>query len=512
MAETVLAKRTRATPERVALVAAETGQQWTYRELSQAATRAATELSAVVSHDRRDDQTTIRIATLLPPSPAFVVAFHALQRLGWTLVGLERSQSTQELSTRIEQTEPELVLCTSATESKAKSARTGDCSPVAVDNWNETSKDWNLAATEGQSTDHISEPTTGRQKSQPSTALILFTSGTTGKPKAVRLTGRNLTASAEASAYRLGVSPGDRWLGCLPVAHMGGIAPVIRTAQYGTTLVLQSEFDAARTAECIREYRITGISLVPTQLRRLLDADGAALSPLETVLLGGAPASEELLARASDEGVSVYPTYGLTETASQVATARPEQAREFPETVGQPLYGTTVRIVSDGKVVGPNEQGEIVVSGPTVTPGYLDTDVTDSAFSEHGFHTGDVGYRDDDGRLWVDGRLDDLIQTGGELVAPSTVESVIADHPQVEDVAVVGVADVEWGERVSAVVVTDDCIADNCTEDDLREYCRERLAAYELPKTVVFADSLPRTVSGTVDREAARSLVSEELQ
>lgn len=506
MAETVLAKRTRATPERVALVAAETGQQWTYRELSHAVTRATAELSAVVNDDCRDTQKTIRIGTLLPPSPAFVVAFHALQRLGWPLVGLERSQSTQKLSTRIEQTQPELVLCTSATESKAASAITGDCSTVPVDNWNDTATDWKLTATEGQSNDYISESVTSGQNSQPSTALILFTSGTTGKPKAVRLTDRNLTASAEASAYRLGVSPDDRWLGCLPVAHMGGIAPVVRTAQYGTTLVFQSKFDAVSTAKCIQEYGITGISLVPTQLRRLLDADGEVLSTLETVLLGGAPASEELLARASEERISVYPTYGLTETASQVATARPEQAQRFPGTVGQPLYGTTVRIVNDGTVLGPNEQGEIVVSGPTVTPGYLDADATDSAFSEHGFHTGDVGYRDDDGRLWVEGRLDDLIQTGGELVAPNTVESVIADHPQVEDVAVVGLADAEWGERVSALVVADDC-----TKGDLREYCREHLATYEVPKTIVLVDSLPRTVSGTVDREVARSLVSEEL-
>ncbi len=497
MPEPVLTRRTRVTPERIALIDAERGQQWTFQELLSAVTAAASELSESVDEDNWEADRTVRVGTLLPPSPAFVVAFHALRQLGWTLVGLERSQSVHALATRLKHTEPALVLCTSDTAEKANAATPESCPTMTVDAWN------------NHAGPHHRERPKREQELNESTALILFTSGTTGEPKGVRLTDRNLTASAEASAYRLGVSLNDRWLACLPVAHMGGIAPVIRTAQYGTTLVMQSEFDPKSTTMCIGEYEITGISLVPTQLRRLLAADRTALSSLETVLLGGAPASEELLAEASDEGISVYPTYGLTETASQVATAYPEQARLFPGTVGQPLYGTTVTVRSDGKIVGPNEQGEIVVSGPTVTPGYVDESETEAAFSEHGFHTGDVGYQDEAGRLWVVGRLDDLIQTGGELVAPNAVASVLTDHPLVGDVAVVGVPDAEWGERVSAVVVGDDeIVSAETARHELRDYCREQLASYEVPKTVTFVDSLPRTVSGTVDREAVCRLIS----
>ncbi len=504
MAQSVLEKRVQATPERVALISAKSGQQWSYRKLSQAVATVAADLSRIVDEDSREttDSQPVRVGTMLPPSPEFVVAFHAIQRLNWTLVGLERSQSTAELSARIEQTEPQLILCTSDTIAPANSTAPMNCELVTVDRWNAIIHTGDSGVSEGDVTDHQCESARPEAGSASGPALILFTSGTTGEPKAVRLTENNLTASAEASAYRLGVAPDDRWLGCLPVGHMGGIAPVIRTAQYGTTLVLQSEFEASNTAAYIKQYDITGISLVPTQLRRLLATEIETLSSLKTVLLGGAPASDDLLARASDAGIPVYPTYGLTETASQVATARPEQARQFPGTVGQPLYGTMIRIVDDGEVVGSNERGEIVVSGPTVTPGYLDDSATDAAFSEYGFHTGDVGHRDDDGRLWVEGRLDDLIQTGGELVAPATVESVIEEHTAVEDVVVVSVPDVEWGERVSAVVV-----ADELGVTDLQEYCRSRLAPYAVPKTILFADSLPRTVSGTVDRHAVRDRI-----
>jgi O-succinylbenzoic acid--CoA ligase len=180
--------------------------------------------------------------------------------------------------------------------------------------------------------------------------------------------------------------------------------------------------------------------------------------------------------------------------------------------VGQPLYGTRVQILShegehsaDGEPLAPGERGEIVVSGPTVTSGYLDEERTAAAFGPHGLHTGDVGYRDADGRLWIEGRIDDVIVTGGELVAPAEVTEQIRTVEGVADVAVLGLADEEWGERVSALVAP---AADAPTDEALRtaidEHLRETLADYKRPKTIAFAGSLPRTQSGTVDREAAR--------
>jgi len=224
---------------------------------------------------------------------------------------------------------------------------------------------------------------------------------------------------------------------------------------------------------------------------------------LRFVLLGGGPASPELLDRCIERGVPAYPTYGMTETASQIATARPETAREYEGTVGQPLVCTDVTVIADGKRVEAGERGELVVSGPTVTPGYLDGERTAAAFGPHGFHTGDVGYRDEDDRLWVVGRADDRIVTGGENVAASAVAATIRECPGVEDVAVVGLPDEEWGQQVAALVVGD------VDRETVLAHCRAELAAFEVPKTVAVAGSLPRTASGTVDREAVEHVLRD---
>jgi O-succinylbenzoic acid--CoA ligase len=249
---------------------------------------------------------------------------------------------------------------------------------------------------------------------------------------------------------------------------------------------------------------VTGVSLVPTMLRRLLDAGWRPPERLRFVLLGGAPTPEDLVARCERLGVPVHPTYGMTETASQVATATPEQAFEHGDTVGQPLVFTDVTVVDEGEPCDPGEHGELVVDGPTVTPGYLDDDRTAAAFGDAGLHTGDVGYRDADGRLWVLGRLDDTVVTGGENVHPGEVADAVREHPAVADAAVVGLADDEWGERVAALVVPDEAVAADLDVDLVEARCRERLAPFKVPKTWGVADALPRTASGTVDREAVR--------
>jgi len=347
------------------------------------------------------------------------------------------------------------------------------------------------------------------------TQLVVFTSGTTGDPKAVRLTTGNLLASAAASAFRLGFDPGDRWLVTLPLHHAGGLSPVLRMPVYGMTVVLRREFDAGATADDLDRYDATAVSLVPTMLRRMLDRRGTLAESLRIVLLGGAPASPELIERCRNYSVPVHPTYGMTETASQIATARPAAAFETPEAVGPPLFLTDVTVVdADGEPVPTGEPGELVVDGPTVTPGYYDDDAaTDAAFGAFGLHTGDVGTMDDSGALTLLNRLDDRIVTGGETVDPGEVADVLAGHPAVQEAAVVGVADAEWGQRVAAAVVAESgagaSVAASDAEtsrrverDDLLDFARERLAAHKLPKTVTFAESLPRTVSGTVDRDA----------
>lgn len=494
----ILRTRASATPQRLALRETATGSEWSYRELDRAVDRLAASLQSTVDH--ADEPT--RLGVALSTRPSFVFAAHATMRLGWQLVPLNTRLTPPELSARIDRLDPAVVLCGERTERTVRAVfleeRAGHRAVFSVDE------------PQSQEIQTLPEASTALQPDphEPDeTALFLFTSGTTGDPKAVRLTPRNLYSSAVASAFRLGVTPTDRWLGCLPMYHMGGLAPAFRCPLYGTTLLVQREFDATETVGIIADEGITGVSLVPTQLSRLLDA-GLDGGDLRTVLLGGAPATEQLLDRAEKRGVPVYPTYGLTETASQVATALPGQHRQHPGTVGQPLLGTTVRIVEDGELVSPGDRGEIVVDGPTVTPGYLDSESTDSAFSARGLHTGDVGYRDEDGRLWVLGRLDDTINTGGELVAPAEVLAKIRAVSGVEEVAVVGIPDPEWGERVAALVVPESADTERTTlRERVVSHCRNTLADYKCPKTIGFVDEIPRTHSGTVDRDRVRELL-----
>jgi O-succinylbenzoic acid--CoA ligase len=496
-----LARRAVTTPAQTALVdltdpddSPASTQEWTYGGLDSLVDRVAADLQESLP----DSPTQRCLGLALSPRLGFVTALYATLRLGWTAVLLDPGATSRELRQRVRQTDAAAVLC----ERQSEAVCQGTGLPVvSVDATTEGSGPSLLTAVDSDEPPSEGGRTDRRLTSDGERAqLILFTSGTTGEPKAVRLTATNLFSSAVASAFRLGVTPADRWLGCLPVHHMGGLAPVFRSVWYGTTLVLQGGFDAAETGRLLDQENITGVSLVPTQLRRLLAGDWSPPDSLRTVLLGGAPASGSLLERALDAGVPVHPTYGLTEAASQVTTARPADVRADTETVGQPLCWTDVRLIADGEPADPGDTGEIVVDGPTVTPGYLDEGATAEAVSEWGLHTGDLGVRDEQGRLRVRGRIDDVINTGGELVAPAEVVDVLESHSGVEEAAVVGIDDEEWGERVGALVVP--VVPSSLEADVIRAHCRNHLAAYKRPKTVETAEELPRTDSGTVDREA----------
>lgn len=485
-------------PEATALVDAETGVERTYAELDAAVERTAGRLASLGV--RAGDH----LGVLLETRPAFVRLVHAAMRLGAVLVPLNVRLARPELSRQADLAEPTLLVCEADTEADALAL--GEVPVASVDSPTEASV---AALAEREPTDFESA-----SWSRADAQALLFTSGTTGDPKAVELTTGNLLASATASAFRLGVTPDDRWLLCLSMYHMGGLSVVLRSALYGTTVVLQRGFDAGAAADAVAEYEATGVSLVPTMLRRMLDAREEWADSLRFVLLGGAPATDDLLARCADRDVPVHPTYGMTETASQIATARPRESFEYDGTVGRPLLWTDVTVVdADGEDRNPDplpagEVGELVVSGPTVTPGYYgDREATDAAFGEYGLHTGDVGYRDESGRIWVLNRRSDRIVTGGENVHPGAVVEALRDHPDVREAAVVGLDDDEWGERVAALVVPE--AGADLSVADVDAHCEGRLAGFERPRTVAFTDELPRTASGTVEREAVREMLRE---
>lgn len=312
-------------------------------------------------------------------------------------------------------------------------------------------------------------------------ACIVYTSGTTGRPRGVRLTAANLVASAEGCQESLGSTPEDRWLLCLAPHHVGGLAIFLRAALGNQPLTVVPRFEEARVLEGLARERCTLLSLVPTMLVRLLDAGGLeALTQVRAILLGGAPAPAETVRAWARLGLKVCPTYGLTETGSQVATVPPGAAEALAGTAGFPHSRATVEI----------ESGEIVVGGAVLAPGYTDTAI------EPPLHTRDGGELRADGALVVSGRLDDAIITGGENVQPQEVESVLRAHPAVRDAAVVGIPDPTWGSVLEARVV-----AAGVAPEELVAFARERLAAFKVPRRVRFVDQLPRSEGGKLLRK-----------
>ncbi len=332
---------------------------------------------------------------------------------------------------------------------------------------------------------------------------IVRTSGSGGLPKGVRLSRRAFVASALASAANLGWQDEDRWLLALPVAHVGGLAILVRCLLGRRTLAIDGaadgvrRFDAGAMVELLERQGITLLSVVPTMLDALMGATPQAPPKLRAVLVGGAAAAPQLMRRAVEQGWPVLATYGCSEAGSQITT----QTYGTPWTPavgsGRPLRDQRVRI----------RQGRIETQGPTLMDGYLPPG--DEPFTEDGWlRTGDLGRLAEDGQLHVLGRADEVIISGGENVSPLTVEAVLASHPAVTAACVFGRDDAKWGQRVVAALVAKEGVAKPAAKawDD---FLRERLAPYERPKEVVWVESLLLNAVGKVDRRATAELASE---
>ncbi len=318
----------------------------------------------------------------------------------------------------------------------------------------------------------------------PGDACLLHTSGTTGDPKAVRLTLENQLASARGCLEMLGWSERDRWLLVLSPHTVGGLAVFFRALLAGQGVVTVARFEERAILATIADTHPTLLSVVPTMLERLVAAGGAEpLRRFRAILVGGAPAPAEQVRRWAAMGLRVCPTYGLTETCSQVAIVPPGRAEQMSGTAGLVCPHASIAIEDD----------QIVVSGPCLSPAYL----VEGASRPIGprFRTGDVGRLREDGILEVWGRRDDAILTGGETVQPQAVEAVLRAHPAVLDAAVVGEPDPLWGQVVTAWVV-----ATGAGQDELDVWCRSHLSGGAIPRRWRFVECLPRTEGGKLLR------------
>lgn len=439
------------------------GGSWTWRELDEAADRAAERCRAAGAPPGTVG------AVRLPTGPDAAAAVFGLWRAGLAAAPLHERLSEAELDHGLRLLRPALQFLPGGAAGRVALGGATGRPPLRPDE---------AGALSG-------------------VAVWLLTSGTSGGAKAVGISRAAFAASAAAAARRLGLGPGDRWGLCLSLAHVGGLAIVLRAAALGCSVRCWGRFDAGAVADALAAGEVSHVSLVPAMLARVLGRlEGRRPPPrLRCVLVGGAALSPGLLGRALGAGLPVAPTWGMTETASQAATAPPSLARRLPGTVGRPLPGLEAK--------ADDASGRLSVRGPTLAsavirreggaPEPLPVD------SEGWFRTSDAGRVDEDGRVWVEGRSDDAIVTGGVNVAPGEVERVIEELPGVVEAVVFGVPDAAWGQRVEAVVEAAAGAVDPAAVD---RHCRARLSRARCPSRIVVVGALPRTPTGKPDRAA----------
>ncbi len=440
-------------PDRAAIVT-ETSTI-TYRDLAERVRRVARWIGEQPGSRRG-------VAIVATLRPATIVALDALMELGIRAVLLHPRLTAPERAELVRTADVDLVLDEAWGEEQAFDASDGGAEALPL----------------------------GREIETEAPLAMLFTSGTSGVSKGVVLSRRAFLASAAGSAENLGWLDDDRWLLCMPLAHVGGLSVIVRCLVARRTVVLAPWTGSVPALlGAIASCRATLLSLVPTMLRRILDDEPGYAFPahVRAVLLGGDAASPALLRDAAARGVPARTTYGMTEACSQVTTQRPGE--ELSADAGRPLRGVELRVVA----------GEIQVRGPTLMSGYFPPERFPSPFLEGGWlPTGDLGEIDSAGKLHVHGRKSDLIITGGENVDPNEIERVLRGCPGVAETCAFGVADETWGQIVAAAIVP----AGDLRLGDVARFVADSLAAHKRPRKVAIVEAISLNATNKVDRRA----------
>jgi O-succinylbenzoic acid--CoA ligase len=467
------------------------GHHWTFAELRRSVSAAAALLTGARAESAG------RFGILSFNRPGVVFAVHAATRMSMPVVPLNWRQTAREIAWQLQDAG---ITVLAVDDERAAAARVACAAlPVTIVPIAELERP-------PPPESRLIEPA---RIALGQEATVIFTSGTSGRPKGARITNGNLWFSAIASALHLGHHPDDVWLAAMPLFHIGGLAILFRGVIGTVPVVLHERFEPEAVLAAIDDGA-TLLSVVPAMLQRLLNARGDVPWPphLRCVLLGGSAAPRRLVEESVRRGIPVAPTYGLTEATSQVTTLLPDQAPRKPASSGLPLPLTELRINTPTGAGGPGEVGEIEIRGPTVFVGYLGDSLSGSQARADGwFRTGDVGHLDGDGSLYVVDRRDDLIISGGENVYPAEIEQVLREHPSVLDAGVVGVADESWGSRPVAAVVWSG--APDRAHVDLLHHCQERLPGYKIPDRFLVLSELPRSPSGKLLRRALREIIGE---
>ncbi|TSI03033.1 o-succinylbenzoate--CoA ligase [Lysinibacillus sp. BW-2-10] len=471
-------RRAYLTPHRTGLTFE--NESWTFEQIKQISIKRTYQLAGLGINHRQ------RIAVLGPSKPSLIFIMYACMHLQCEMVMLNRKLSKSELQYQIEDSQVEMVLV----EDEDAHLLPANTNHLLFSKILESAEE----AVE------ISEEWPNNQ-----TTTIMYTSGTTGFPKGVRQTVENHQSSAVSSVLNIGLSHDDVWLCAVPLFHISGFSILVRSLLYGNEVKLYQKFEQDEAVRDISEGSVTHMSVVAVILGRILqglEEKQLKASPRFKVMLpGGGPVPVNYLERAHKLGLAVCQTYGMTETSSQTATLSNADALRKIGSVGKPLFFNQIKILD---ATSPRTEGEILIRGPHVTPGYIGRFAERSSTINGWLHTGDIGYFDEEGYLYVVDRRSDLIISGGENVYPAEVENVLMGHPAVREAGVCGIEHEVWGQVPVAFVV----LKHDVTEEELIAFCKEKLAKYKIPKQFYVVQALPRNASNKLMRRKLKELMN----
>ena len=482
----LLRQREAARPDNPFLFSEADKRQFTYREFEAVVRRVAGMLWA--NGVRKGDV----VSLLLPNSVEYVIAYFACWHIGALAGPINSLLKAQEIAYVISNSEAKLLLVNSELVPQV------DVKSVIFDNVNEF-------------TDQPVVDETRIEKDDE--AIIIYTSGTTGKPKGCLLTHGNVIANARQIISWLGFTESDRLLTMMPLFHMNAVSVTTMSALYaGGSTVVSPKFSASRFWQIVSDYEITSFGSVATMLSMLLSTypdgvpSGLRTEQLRFAMCGSAPVPAEVMKRFEEKfNCLVVEGYGLSESTCR-STFNPPDRRRRPGSCGLPI-GNEMRVVDEeDRDVPDGALGEIVLRGENILKGYYkNPDATATAFRNGWFHTGDIGYRDQDGFYYIVDRKSDMIIRGGENIYPREIDEVLYQHPSVAAAAAVGVPDVLYGEEVAAVIVLKE--GAKSSEEEVIEFCKARLADYKCPKTVHFLPDIPKGPTGKLlKRELVKML------
>lgn len=484
-----LYKRVQLSPGKVALKYG--NSSWTFAELFRYAEKLAANIESLYDGDLPH-----RAAILMGNKPETIVVIHALQQSGIELVCLNVRLTADELTYQIKDSKADLLIYEENTRDKADIVCDTLAGTLAVD------------VSELMRTD-IEHSHKRKEFRLQDVCTIMYTSGTTGKPKGVMQTYGNHWWSAIGSALNLGLREDDAWLCAMPLYHISGLSILIRSVIYGIPVILMEKFNEHEANSFLISGEATIMSVVSSMLSRMLtekDTDSYH-QRFRCMLAGGGPVPKVLLETCRDRGIPVFQTYGMTETSSQIATLSPEDSLRKLGSAGKALFPSELKVVnSQNGETSPHETGEILVKGPNVTSGYLGMGPSKDFQPNGWLATGDLGYKDDEGYLYVLDRRSDLIISGGENIYPAEIEDVLMAHKNISDAGVTGIPDETWGQVPYAFIVSEADLSD----EDLLSHCQDRLASYKIPRSFIRIEELPRNSSNKLLRRELKKWIERK--